>query len=85
MRTFNRRNAVLTIVLTVIVFWTVAEENNSVSKQFDHDLYALGVSHWDGVQRNADGEWEEAYGFEVFRQRIETSKKSHYQNFQFTG
>lgn len=50
-----------------------AEEKPDSLNSID-DVYMIVVVHWDGGQKNEDGEWEEAHGWYTQRKLVETSK-----------
>ena len=63
-------------LISVSVFACVnltAEEGPELKNSIE-DLYEIGIEHWHGARKNEDGEWEDAHGWEIFRDRIETSK-----------
>lgn len=66
----------LVISLSVYVCVNLTAEEESESQNSIEDLYEIGIEHWDGgARKNEDGEWESASGWDIFRQRIETSKE----------
>lgn len=60
--------------VSVLACVNLTAEEESESQNSIDDVYMIGVSHWDGAQKNEEGEWEEAHGWDTHRTLVETSK-----------
>ena len=68
------RVVVLIVALAILACLNLATEGESESQNSIGDVYMIDVTHWDGVRKNEDGEWEEAHGWYTHRTLVETSK-----------